>query len=148
MLDLAALRAELDKPAYTGLSNAEAAAAVMRATITTDRQVPSAEVARLWAQRGVLANAREAGERGANASVRSLGWRVLDMVNFDVLAELNTGNTADKATFFAMLDAMVTGGLMTAQNRTDTIALITKPRTGREVFGAIDENDVAAARAL
>jgi len=148
MVDLVALRAELNKPAYTGLSNAAAALAVMAASITTDRTVPSAEVARLWAWRGILAKAREAGERGANATARETGWRVLDVVQFDAMAQINTADPTDKTAFQAMLDAMVTATIMTAPQRTETIALITKPRTGREVFGAIDENDVAQARAL
>jgi hypothetical protein len=148
MVNLVALRAELDKPAYNGLSNAAAAVAVMAAVITTDRTVPSAEVARLWAWRGILAKAREAGERGASASARELGWRVLDTVAFDALAQINTAVTADKTAFTVVLDTMVTAGLMTAGQRTETLDLVIKARTGREVFGAIDENDVARARAL
>lgn len=88
MPDYAALKIEIAKPAYAGLSDAETAEAVMAATLTPDRMVPSAEVARLWARRGVLANAREAGNRGANAAARTLGWRVLDIVEADVLGEL------------------------------------------------------------
>jgi hypothetical protein len=148
MVDLVALRAELDLPAYNGLSNAAAALAVMAASITTDRTVPSAEVARLWAWRGILAKAREAGERGGSAGARETGWRVLDIVSFDAMAQIDTANSADKTAFQAMLDAMVTASIMTAPQRTETIALVNSPRTGLQVFGQIDENDVARARAL
>lgn len=148
MVDYVALRAELDKPAYAGLSNAAAAVAVMAATVAADRRLPSDEVARFWARRGILANARDAGERGANSAARVLGWRVLDVVSFDVLGELDTRDATDRAEFGAMLDSMVTASIMTAAQRTATLALINKPRTGLEVFGAIDENDVLIARAL
>ena len=148
MADLVALAAELAKPAYAGLDDAAAAVAVMAASITTDRRVPSAEVARLWARRGVLANAREAGERGVNAGARTLGWRVLDIVTFDVLGELDTANADDQTEFRAILNAMVNASLMTSDIRAETVALITKPRTGRDVFGSLDSNDIARARAL
>lgn len=148
MVNYIALRTELNKPAYAGLSNVDAAVAVMTASVTIDRQVPSTEIARFWARRGILANAREAGERGANAAVRILGWRVLDIVSFDVLGELDTGSTTDKTEFITFLDNMVTASIMTAPQRAATLALINKPRTGLEVFGIINEDDVAQARAL
>jgi len=146
MVDLVALRAELDKPAYAGLDDAAAAVAVMKATVTTDRRVPSAEVARLWARRGVLANAREAGNRGSAAGARVLGWRVLDAVEHDVMGDLDTADANDRAEFAAFLNQLVTAGIMGAADRDATIALIQKPRTGREVFGSLDSNDVANAR--
>jgi hypothetical protein len=148
MVDLVALRAELDKPAYAGLDDAAAAVAVMKATITTDRRVPSAEVARLWARRGVLANAREAGNRAAATGPRLLGWRVLDVVEHDVLGDLDTADATDRTEFAAFLNQLVTATIMTADDRTATIALIQKPRTGLEVFGTLDSSDIANARSI
>jgi len=148
MIDLVALRVELDKPAYTGLDDAAAAVAVMDALVSADRRVPSAEVARLWARRGVLANAREAGNRGSATGPRVLGWRVLDVVEHDVMGDLDTTNPTHRTEFAAFLDQLVTAGIMVADDKTATIALITKPRTGREVFGSLDSNDIAAARRL
>lgn len=151
MVDYVALKAALAGPAYAGLSDAAAAVAVMAATVAADRMVPSIEVGQLWARQGVLANAREAGNRGANAAARTLGWRVLDIVEKDVLGDLDTRNAGDRAQFMALLDAMVAATapvIMTAAQRDATIALITKPRLGVEVFGRIDENDVAIARSL
>jgi hypothetical protein len=148
MIDLVALRVELDKPAYTGLDDAAAAVAVMAATITTDRRVPSAEVARLWARRGVLANAREAGNRAAATGPRLLGWRVLDVVEHDVLGDLDTADATDRTEFAAFLNQLVTATIMTADDRTATIALIQKPRTGRDVFGTLDSSDIANARSI
>lgn len=151
MVDYVALKAELAKPAYAGLSNADAAVAVMAETVAADRKVPSLEVGQLWARQGVLANAREAGNRGANAAARALGWRVLDIVEKDVLGDLDTRNATDRAAFEALLDQMVASTapqIMTAAQKTSTVALIAKPRLGVEVFGRIDENDVAIARSL
>ena len=145
---LAALAAELAKPAYAALDDAAAAVAVMDAFVTLDRRVPSAEIARLWARRGVLANAREAGNRGSAAGSRVLGWRVLDVVEHDVMGDLDTTDATDRTEFGAFLDQMVTASIMTAETRTATVALIKKPRLGREVFGSLDSNDIAAARRL
>lgn len=146
MPDYAALKIEIAKPAYAGLSDAETAEAVMAATLTPDRMVPSAEVARLWARRGVLANAREAGNRGANAAARTLGWRVLDIVEADVLGELDTRSTSDRTEFQAFMDQMVTFSIMSAADRTATVALIKKARTGRDVFGELTAVDIQNAR--
>lgn len=144
---LAALKAEIALPAYAGLNNAQIAVAVMKAAVALDRRVPSAEVARLWARRGVLANAREAGNRGGAANLRVLGWRVLDVVEHDVLGDLDTTSSTDRTEFSALLNQMVTASIMSDADRTATISLIQKPRTGLEVFGTLDENDIANARA-
>jgi len=145
---LAALAAELAKPAYAGLDDAAAAVAVMRAEITIDRSVPSAEVARLWARRGVLANAREAGNRAGTPAARALGWRVLDVVEHDVMGDLDTADATDRTEFGAFLDTLVSAAIMSAADRTATVALINKPRTGREVFGELNSDDIANARAV
>jgi stage III sporulation protein SpoIIIAA len=147
MVDYAALKAEIAKPSYEKMDDAETAVAVMKATVAIDRRVPSAEVARLWARRGVLANAREAGNRGASVAVRVLGWRVLDVVERDVLGDLDTADATDRSEFSAFLNQMVTASIMGDADRTATIALIQKPRTGLEVFGPLDENDIKIARA-
>lgn len=150
MADLVALKAEIAKPAYAGLSDAEIAEAVMAAILTPDRMVPSVEIGRLWARQGVLAAAREAGNRGGNATARQLGWRVLDIVEKDVLGELDTRDAADRAAFQALLDLMVASTapqIMTAAQRDATVALIAKPRRGVEVFGFLTAVDVVNARA-
>jgi hypothetical protein len=148
--DYVALAAELTKPAYAGLDDAAAAVAVMSASVTTDRRVPSAEVARLWARRGVLAKAREAGENGGTAGARELGWRVLDIVTFDVLGDLDTTDADDKAEFSTMLNAMVNASLMTADVRTETVALITRAVSPASLIGwpVVTEHDVARARSI
>lgn len=149
MVDYAALKVEIARPVYARMSDAEIAAAVLTALVGAQRMVPSVEVGRLWAQQGVLAAAREAGNRGANAAARQLGWRVLDIVEKDVLGELDTRNAGDRAAFETLLDLMVASTapqIMTAAQRNATMALITKPRRGQEVFGYIDENDIAIAR--
>jgi len=150
MADYVALKAEIAKLAYAGLGDQETADAVMAATLSPDRMVPSVEVGRLWARQGVLAAAREAGNRGANAAARQLGWRVLDIVEKDVLGELDTRNAGDRAAFEALLDLMVASTapqIMTAAQRTATVALIAKARSGREVFGVLTAVDIVNARA-
>jgi hypothetical protein len=105
-------------------------------------------VARLWARRGVLANAREAGNRAGTPAARALGWRVLDVVEHDVMGDLDTADATDRTEFGAFLDTLVSAAIMSAADRTATVALINKPRTGREVFGELNSDDIANARAV
>lgn len=117
MVDYVALKAEIAKPAYAGLGDQETADAVMAATLSPDRMVPSVDVGRLWARQGVLAAARDAGDRAA----------------FEALLDLMVASTAPQ--------------IMTAAQRTATVALIAKARSGRDVFGVLTAVDIVNARA-
>ena len=149
MVDLVALRAELDKPAYTALGNAEAAAAVMTAQITGEIVTSGASMGQLWARRGILAVARERANRAAlTVPQRTTGWEAITMIEQDGFSGLDPTQPAQRAALVAFLDRLVTDTIMTAADKTATLALLNRTRTGREVFGSLDENDVAAARAL
>ena len=149
MVDLVALRAELDKPAYANLSNADAAVAVMAASITTERVVGGAEIGRMWARRDVLGAARERSQRAAlTPAQRATAWTAIEMVDRDGFAGLDPTMPAQRTALVALLDRFVTDTIMTAADRTATLALLSQARPGREVFGSLDENDVARARAL
>jgi len=149
MVDLSLLRTELDKPAYVGLSNADAAAAVMVAVIAADRVVPTAEIGRLWARRGVTATARtRANTTALTVAQRTAAWKATEILDRDGFADLDPRDTAQRAAMVALFDDLIANAVMTEADKTATIALINKTRTGREVFGQIDENDVAQARAL
>lgn len=149
MIDLVALRAELNKPAYAGLSNAAAAVAVMAAQITGELAVGGADIGKLWARRGVLGAARERASRAAlTPAQRALAWTAVEMVAQDGFSGLDPNSPAQRAALVALLDSFVTDTIMTAGDRAATLALLSRTRAGREVFGAIDESDVANARAI
>lgn len=149
MVDLAALRAELDKPAYAGLSNTAAAVAVMAAQITGELSVGGADIGKLWARRGVLGAARERANRAAlTAPQRGLAWTAIEMVAQDGFSGLDPNSPAQRAALVALLDSFVADAIMTAGDKAATLALLSRTRTGREVFGVLDENDIARARAL
>lgn len=149
MIDLVGLRAELVKPAYTGLDNAAAAVAIMAAQITTERTRAGGDIGKLWARRGVLGAARERTLRTAlTVAQKANAWTAVEMVAQDGFAGLDPSVPAQRAALVAMLDSFVVDTIMTAADRTATLALLNEPRTGAQVFGTIDENDVARARAL
>lgn len=149
MVDLVALRVELDKPAYSALGNAAAAVAVMAADITGEVVASGASMGQLWARRGVLATARERANRSTlTPAQRTTAWEAITMIDQDGFSELDPTQPAQRAALVAFLDRLVTDTIMTAPDKTATLALLSRTRTGRKVFGAIDENDVAAARAL
>lgn len=153
MADLVALRAELDKPAYTGLSNVVAAVAVMDAQITGEMVTTGADIGKLWARRGILGIAHERSRRLSGTPTltnaqRVTAWEAITMVQFDGFSGLDPNNATQRAALVAFLDRLVTDTIMTAADKTATLALLSRTRTGREVFGQIDENDVARARAI
>lgn len=149
MANLAALRAELDKPAYTAMGNAQAAVAVMAAQITGELVTSGASMGQLWARRGILGIARERSNRAAlTPAQRATAWEAITMIDQDGFSGLDPTNATHRAALVAFLDRLVTDTIMTASDKTATLALLSRTRTGREVFGAIDENDVAQARAI
>lgn len=149
MADLVALRAELDKPAYSGLDNAAAAVAVMGAQIAGELAVSGADIGKLWARRGVLGAAHERANRAAlTPAQRANAWTAVKMVERDGFSGLDPTIPAQRASLVSMLDIFVADTIMTAGDRTATLALLSRTRTGREVFGILDENDIARARAL
>lgn len=149
MVDLVALRAELDKPAYTALGNAEAAVAVMAAQITGEMATSGASMGQLWARRGILGVAYERANRAAlTPAQRATAWEAITMIAQDGFSGLDPTNSTQRAALVAFLDRLVTDTIMTAADKTATLAALSRTRTGRDVFGALDENDVAAARAI
>lgn len=148
MVDLVALKEEVRKPAYAGLTDAAVAVAVMATEIVADRLVAGPEIGRLWARRGVLGVARERSQRGTlTAAQRALAWTAIEMIERDGFADLDPTRPAQRTALVNFLDSLVADTIMTAADRTATLARINQPRMGREVFGTIDASDIANARA-
>lgn len=148
MVDLVALKAEIAKPAYAGLTDAAVAVAVMAAEIVADRLVAGPEMGRLWARRGVLGAARERSQNGAlTAAQRARAWTAIEMIERDGFADLDPTKSAQRTALVNFLDQLVADTIMTEADKTATLALINQPRLGREVFGTLDASDIVNARA-
>lgn len=148
MVDLVALKAEIAKPAYAGLTDAQIAVAVMAAEIVADRTVAGLEIGQLWARRGVLGAAHERSQRGnLQASQRALAYTAIEMIDRDGFSGLDPTKPAQRTALVNFFDSLVADTIMSEADKTATLALINQPRLGREVFGNIDASDIANARA-
>lgn len=149
MPDYVALKAEIAKPVYAGLDDAATAHAVMGAVVSAESAASGADIGKLWARRGVLGAARERASRTTlTPAQRANAWTAIEMVAQDGFSGFDPSVPAQRAALVAMLDGFVADTIMTAADRTATLAMLARPRSGRDVFGAIDENDIAIARAL
>ena len=136
MLDYNALRVELAKPAYTALTNAQAANVLRTTSASNEDAISTASVARLWARRDVLGVARERANRATlTPAQRALAWRAIEMVERDGFADLDPRIPAQRTALIAFLDALVADGVMTAGDKTATLALATPARTIAEAIG-------------
>lgn len=151
MVDYAALKAELDKPAYFAMTDAQAAEALRTTQATSEDAISTAVVGRLWARRKVLATASARSTDNALTAAQRLSARwALTMVEFDGFADLDPRNPAQRTALVAFLDALVTDGVMTTSDRTATLALAVPTRTVAEAIGwpSVWPADVTAARKM
>jgi hypothetical protein len=148
MLDYSALRVELAKPAYTALTDAQAATALTTTFTSNEDAISTAAVARLWARRNVLGVARErAGRAALTIAQRERAWQVIEMVERDGFADLDPRDPAKRAALVAFLDALVADGVMVASDKTATLALAVPARTIAEAIGCGDMMAMDAASA-
>jgi len=139
MVDYVALKAELSKPAYAGLTNAQAASALRTTLATNEDAISTAAVGRLWARRNVLGVARERANRAAlTIAQRALAWQAIEMIERDGFADLDPRNPSQRTALVAMLDSFVADGVMTASDKTATLALAVPSRTVAEAIGCGD----------
>lgn len=149
MPSYAALRAELDKTAYAGLSDQEAAdllnapGAAVQGTVTPHQLLK-------W---GAKTSVRAAVQAGATSNVVVAGVSVAGIC-LTVQDMLTTGligfDTADPDNV-AMLAVLVAAQVMTPAQRDNLLALGASPgpSAAQTVFGAaVSANDVAHARSL
>lgn len=127
---MADLRTELQKPAYSGLTDAECAALLN--TRDQDGPVPCADVVRYLLGQGVWT----AVKTSAPAMT-------------DALAILPAVEVADQPWFGAQINALVTATVLSAAQRTALFNLPKNRRTRGEAlgFGTVKVGHVAAARA-
>lgn len=149
MADYLALKTELAKPAYTGLSDAAAAAALNAASVASETPVNGSDIGKLWARRKVLGAARErANNTTATVAQRQNAWSAIEMVAQDGFSGLDPNNPAQRTALVAFIDSLVTDGIMTAADKTATLALLARTQTPAQVIGwpPVTDVDVAFAR--
>ena len=156
MADYLALKAEIAKPAYVGLSDAEIVAALNTTEVASEAAVSGASIGQLWARRGVLGAARERAQQAAlTPAQRATAWMAIEMVDRDGFSGLDPAVPAQRAALVDFLDRLVTDTIMSAGDKTATLALLARTQTvgasiGWSVLGEMDETSatltVAAAR--
>lgn len=147
-MDYLALKAELDKPAYAGMSDSEAAAAINAATVTVVKPVQSADARRYlmlvgkWPTIAALARGLIAGSDGEKLAAVALVEGLAMIESFDLSAP------AYAAAVDAQLDACVSAGLIDANDKAAIIGLKHADVPGDQAFGrGVQPYDVANARA-
>lgn len=148
MTDYSVLKAELSKPVYSGMTDAQAATALKTTTVSGEVAVSGPDIGKLWARRGVLGVARERAARTTlTAAQRANAWTACEMVERDGFLGLDPTIPAQRAALVAMLDSFVTDAIMTAGDKTATLALLTRTQSVASSIGwaILHEMDDASA---
>lgn len=152
MTDYLALRDEIAKPAYTGMSDDAIAATLNTTPVVSEAAVSGADIGKLWARRGILGAARERANRGAlTPGQRATAWNAIEMVDRDGFSGLAPKNPVQRAALVSFLDGLVTETIMNAGDKAATLALLMRSQTIAQSLGwpqGLGVTDLVAARAL
>lgn len=149
MPDYLALKAEIAKPAYAAMTDAQIATALMTNAVASEEAASGADVGKLWARRGVLGAARERSTRAAlTVAQRVNAWSAIEMVAQDGFSGLNPNIPAQRTALEAFLDSLVTDTIMNAGDKAATLALLARTQTVAQSIGwqFVHPADVTAAR--
>lgn len=151
MTDYPALKAEIAKPAYAGMTDAQIAAAMNTMTVASEAAVSGGDVGKLWARRGVLGAARERARRTGMPALtnaqRATAWEVITMVDQDGFSGLDPTSPTQRAALVAFLDRLVTDTIMSAGDKQATLALLARSQTVAQSIGWGIMHDMDAASA-
>lgn len=151
MADYLALKAEITKPAYAAMTDAEIVAALLTNTVSPEVVTSGADIGKLWARRGVLGVARERASRAAlTPAQRATAWDAISMIEQDGFSGLDPAQPAQRSALVAFLDRLVTDTIMTAGDKTATLAALARTQTVGQSIGwpLVYESDLIAARAM
>lgn len=151
MADYLALKAEIAKPAYVGLSDAQIVAALTTNTVASEQAVNGATIGQLWARRGVLGTAQERARRTGMPALtnaqRATAWEVITMVDQDGFSGLDPTSPTQRAALVAFLDRLVTDTIMSAGDKQATLVLLARSQTVAQSIGWGIMHDMDAASA-
>ena len=151
MADYLALKAEIAKPDYAAMTDDQIADALNTGTVTDEQPASGADIGAIWARRGVLGVARERAQRAAlTPTQRATAWTAIELVAQNGFAGFDPSVPAQRAALAAMLDGFVTDTIMTAADRTATLAALSRTRTIAQSIGwaRVWPADIAAARLM
>jgi hypothetical protein len=112
---------ELSKPQYVGLTDQAAADAVNAKTVTVQQTVAIHKLKEYAIINGIWPKLK-AGQANANPVVAALCVSVLDWVDDPRISTLDV----NKPEVQAMLDGLVSAGIMSASNKADVVAMGSK----------------------
>lgn len=154
-MDYEALRAEIAKPAYSGLTDA-AIAAALNAPINTEDPLAGATLGRVWsrprqAQGWTSALGRAhvvAADAAATTAQRGRAWTAIEIVERDGLGEMDPRVGPQRTALVAFLDQLVTDGILTTGDKAATLAALIRATSIADQIGcpAVQAAHIAAAR--
>ena len=153
MTDYAALKIEIAKPAYNGLTDEQIAAAINAATTTAAADITGSD-----ARRELLFTANNDWGKlvgvadgwitaGVPAAIRLRAVQMRDLFLTD--SQFATANSTRYTAFLAAVDQLITDTVMSAAGKTALVALARKTVSLAESMGwpsGIGPGDIAAAR--
>jgi len=132
-MDYAALKAELQKPAYTGLSDTDAAALVNSTTVNVTVDVPGRSIRWLLYGAGKWGNVVKRADSAGTDATSAFARFVVDLATQGDSVPATVSVVASQ--FASDLSLLVTATDITSGNRTALIALATEARPLSVVFG-------------
>ena len=152
MTDYPALAAVLAQAPYDTMGDDEAADALNAATVTRPRPIPAREIKKLWGRWGVLGLAWvKAQNPNIPEEIRAICRATYDNLMGDLFADMDPTDSAALVDMTRYLDALESAGVLTEEQRAETLALAEETVPMTTVLGwtvPIYAADVTAARNL
>lgn len=145
-MNLEALRTELAKPEYEGLSDQAAADAINAKTVTVRELVPTWKIKQYAMEQGIWGTLRIASKDAEQLPVRGLAITVLDWID-DVSGKIQSVDL-DLASTQTMLGGLVQCQLATQQQAEaiSALATVVKKWTDHNGIGEVGIGFIRAAR--
>lgn len=157
MVDYVALKVEIAKPAYVGLTDAAIADTINRATFAGSRDIQWSQVRDIFMSNGdwgtltytsMLTSGTFLGGGAFALATRVMAIDIRECCLYGALLQTSDATIRTRVGSRATTLAGATVGAITQASVDAVTALIAKPRTGPEVFGGVlDSNDIVRARA-
>jgi len=150
-MNYSALMAEISQSQYSGMTDADIAAALMAPTASTYRPVPIVDLSATAYATGLVVRLHQAiRSTETPAELAAVSAALLGMLNapFTTVDLLSEGGTPDAAATI-MLDALENAGMLSGPERATIEALAVVPGLSRSQIlglGSVTADDIAAAR--
>lgn len=149
MIDYAALKAEIAKPEYNEMTDAQIAALLNVKQSAVVRPIRARDIKKLWSRWAVLAECDvTARDNTAQKILRVLCRATYDNLIYDVFDDIDPNDATQVADVEKYLGALEGAGILTAEQRAATLALGSVAVTFPESIGTsnLNSDEIAAAR--